>query len=135
MLKFLKNPFFFLQASGHLRNVRWSKFVSGRKNQMCLSRGGGKEGAHGAHTLPPWFLATGWLWWVAWHFLFWTQEWLGHAGWGRGGGPETPLCSDASCWSSCTHTGSGFLCKGGEQRSPAEGRELDKTRACPHLPC
>lgn len=77
------------------------------------------------------FLATGWLRWVAWHFLFWTQEWLGRAGWTRGGGSETPLCSDASCWSSCTHTGSGFLCKEGEQRSPAEGPELDKTRACP----
>lgn len=38
----------------------------------------------------PNFLATGWLRWVAWHFLFWTQEWLGHAVW-AGVGAQRPL--------------------------------------------
>ena len=36
------------------------------------------------------FPATGWLWWVAWHFLFWTQEWLVRARWVRVGAQRPP---------------------------------------------
>lgn len=59
-VKISQESILFLTSQWSSRNVRWSKFVSGRKNRKCSSRGGGKGNSQPVTRNQGWSVCAPW---------------------------------------------------------------------------